>query len=47
MPWADNHKADTRVVIGQGEGHGYKRQVKEQLKANFDWVVEGDPAWEH
>jgi predicted esterase len=42
-----NHKADTRVVIGQGEGHGYKRQVKEQLKANFDWVVEGDPAWEH
>jgi hypothetical protein len=42
-----NRKAETRVVIGQGEGHGYKRQVKEQLKANFDWVVEGDPAWEH
>lgn len=41
------NKADTRVVIGQGEGHGYKKQVKEELKKNFDWVIEGDPAWAH
>ena len=38
-------KMDARVVIGQGEGHGYKRQVKDELKKNFDWVVAGDPAW--
>lgn len=38
-------KTATRVVIGQGEGHGYKKQVKEELKKSFDWVVEGDPAW--
>lgn len=35
----------TRIVHGQGEGHGYKRQVKEQLKASFDWATEGDPLW--
>lgn len=38
-------KTETRVVIGQGEGHGYKKQVKEELKKNFEWVVEGDPTW--
>ncbi len=40
-----NEKMDAKVVIGQGEGHGYKKQVKDQLKKHFDWVVEGDPAW--
>jgi len=36
---------ETRVVHGQGEGHGYKRQVKEQVRQAFAWVTEGDPAW--
>lgn len=35
----------TRIVHGEGEGHGYKRQVKEQLRLSLDWVTEGDPAW--
>jgi len=38
-------KIDTKTVFGQGEGHGYKRQVKDELKKHIDWVVEGDPAW--
>ncbi len=36
---------ETRIVHGEGEGHGYKRQVKDQLRASFDWVTEGDPLW--
>ena len=36
---------ETRVVYGSGEGHGYKRQVKDELRRSFDWVVEGDPNW--
>lgn len=38
-------RAETRVVHGAGEGHGYKKQVKEELRRSFAWVVEGDPAW--
>ena len=34
-----------RVLYGAGEGHGYKKQVKEELRRSFDWVVEGDPNW--
>ena len=34
---------ETRVVYGSGEGHGYKKQVKDELRRSFDWVVEGDP----
>lgn len=41
-----SQKLETKVVIGNGEGHGYKKQVKEELKKNFEWVVEGDPAWD-
>jgi predicted esterase len=36
---------ETRIVNGEGEGHGYKKQVKDQLRASFDWVTEGDPLW--
>ncbi|MDB4937398.1 MAG: uncharacterized protein JWP87_4370 [Labilithrix sp.] len=39
------HHVATRIVHGQGEGHGYKKQVKEQIRESFDWVVEGDPLW--
>lgn len=39
-------KLETKVVIGNGEGHGYKKQVKEELKKSFEWVIEGDPAWD-
>ncbi|MBS2011307.1 MAG: hypothetical protein JST00_00230 [Deltaproteobacteria bacterium] len=35
----------TRIVHGEGEGHGYKRQVKDQIRLSLDWVTEGDPAW--
>jgi predicted esterase len=35
----------TRIVHGQGEGHGYKRQVKEQVKESLDWATDGDPLW--
>lgn len=38
-------KVDTKTVLGQGEGHGYKKQVKDELNKQIDWVVEGDPAW--
>lgn len=40
-----NQKIDIRVVHGTGEGHGYKKQVKDEIKKSFDWVVEGDPLW--
>lgn len=36
---------DTRVVHGQGEGHGYRREVKDEVRRAFDWVTEGDPTW--
>jgi predicted esterase len=36
---------DTRVVHGAGEGHGYKKQVKQEIIGSFAWVVDGDPAW--
>jgi predicted esterase len=36
---------ETRIVHGQGEGHGYKKQVKDQIRESFEWVVEGDPLW--
>lgn len=39
------HQVETRIVNGEGEGHGYKKQVKDQLRASFDWVTEGDPPW--
>jgi predicted esterase len=39
-------KLDARVVHGEGEGHGYRKQVKEELRRNFDWVIEGDPTWQ-
>ena len=39
------HRVDTRIVHGAGEGHGYQRQVKEQLRTSFDWVTEDDPIW--
>lgn len=35
----------TRIVHGQGEGHGYKLQVKDQIKESLDWATEGDPHW--
>ncbi len=38
-------KTETRIVHGVGEGHGYRKQVKEELRRSFDWVVEGDPTW--
>jgi predicted esterase len=38
-------KIDVRVVHGAGEGHGYRRQVKEELRRSFDWLTEGDELW--
>jgi pimeloyl-ACP methyl ester carboxylesterase len=38
-------KIETKTVLGQGEGHNYKKQVKDELKKQIDWVVDGDPAW--
>lgn len=38
-------KIATKTVLGQGEGHSYKKQVKDELKKQIDWVVDGDPAW--
>lgn len=32
----------TRVVHGEGEGHGYTNQVKDDVRRDFDWLVEGD-----
>jgi predicted esterase len=38
-------KMQVRVVHGAGQGHGYRKQVKEELRRSFDWVTEGDPSW--
>lgn len=39
------HHVETRIVHAEGGGHAYEREVKEQLRASFDWVTEGDPLW--
>jgi predicted esterase len=38
-------KVDAKVLFGEGEGHGYKKQVKAELKKHIDWIVEGDSTW--
>ncbi len=38
-------KVQTRTVLGEGEGHDYKKQVKEELRRSFDWLTDGDPTW--
>jgi predicted esterase len=35
----------TRIVHGDGEGHGYRGPVKEQVRAALPWLVEGEPTW--
>jgi pimeloyl-ACP methyl ester carboxylesterase len=34
-----------KVVHGEGEGHGYRRQVKEELRRSFEWVTDGVAGW--
>ena len=36
----------TRIVHGEGEGHGYKGPVKEQIRQALAWVVDGDVSWQ-
>lgn len=38
-------RVTTRIVHGEGEGHGYKGPVKEQIRAALSWLVEDDAAW--
>jgi predicted esterase len=38
-------RIETRVVYGPGEGHGYKHQVKDELRRALAWVTDGDPRW--
>lgn len=38
-------KVAAKIVHGEGEGHGYKGPVKEQIRQALAWVVDGDPAW--
>jgi hypothetical protein len=38
-------RVTSRIVHGEGEGHGYKGPVKEQIRASLAWVTEGDPTW--
>jgi len=35
----------TRIVHGEGEGHGYEGPVKEQVRAALSWLVADDAAW--
>lgn len=39
------HGVESRVLHGAGEGHGYKRQVKDELSRAFRSVVEDDERW--
>jgi hypothetical protein len=34
----------SRIVLGDGEGHGYKGAVKEQVRVALDWLLDGDTA---
>lgn len=38
-------KVETKIVMG-AEGHGYKKQVKDQLRRSLGWLTEGDPRWQ-
>lgn len=35
----------SRVAYVPGGGHSYGGAVGDAIKANFDWLVEGDPRW--
>jgi hypothetical protein len=32
-----------RVLYAPGAGHGYRGAMEQQLRANFGWLIEGDP----
>ena len=34
-----------RVVNAEGAGHSYGGAMQRELRAAFEWVVEGDPRW--
>lgn len=36
---------DSRVVYGKGMGHAYDGAVADEIRATFDWLVEGDARW--
>ena len=38
-------KVETKIVMG-AEGHGYKKQVKDQVRRSLGWLTEGDPRWQ-
>jgi hypothetical protein len=38
-------RVTSKIVHGEGEGHGYKGPVKEQIRQALAWVVEGDSTW--
>jgi predicted esterase len=36
---------EARVVHAEGAGHSYGPPMDAELRASFDWLVEGDPRW--
>jgi predicted esterase len=38
-------KLDARVVYAAGAGHAYKKQVRDELRRAFPWVIDGAPSW--
>jgi predicted esterase len=38
-------RVTTRIVHGEGEGHGYDGPVMDELRTALPWVIEGDTAW--
>jgi predicted esterase len=35
----------TRVAHAEGAGHSYGARMQRELRATFEWLIEGDPRW--
>jgi dienelactone hydrolase len=39
-------KVESRVVHGEGVGHGYDGKVADAIASELEWLLEGDPRWD-
>ncbi len=35
----------TRVAHAEGAGHSYGARMQRELRATFEWLIEGDDRW--
>ena len=35
----------TRIAHAEGAGHSYGKAMQAELRATFEWLIEGDERW--